>query len=921
MKRAFSLILVSVMLLATVFMCKVDANAAEVEKKPFYLSNWDEVDTEEYEHIYDKPYFWAVNENGEIKVSYGKETTIAGMAQKMKEEFDKMPDGSGMRIMNVRALQVRFMNEHPEAKVFFDEGAKNMAAWMDEFLKEYKRIGGKIDEIHSDFEYIYGYAQYLTNSFNAGETEVFNDIVNHPAYQTRLRPMLEERGFTFAAKPLDTMPEALKKQFNELNNVKASSGSQYDKDRQIWNNCIRNLHIQYLEEAFYEPAIKYYPDILFDDWITRDAYAWNKEIPEEGDVRYLGGNTVATSTMTNYSYYNYAPFVQWVQQSESDTSYRKPTSHIDAIYEKNAFNMALWEINTTKNVATIAVEQGKQIGIHFAYFDWALQHSKNGPGGSSGTAYYTESFFHAGLVDPVFGGYVITAEAGSGAEYEYRLQVINEILAELTRVAGYADRKPIVMPVNWNDSFAISGMYANGRNIWRITPDTSTGVSKKKFLVKADENEVVFYNKGQTITFPKGNIIEDGDISAVGTCGYWVQTPADVKPIVTNDADRYAEYPAYYEVFDNYETGATFDYKILKNSHTWESWVRDGGSATITEGTGKDKALTIKGNAFLSNVKVPEYITAGDNYAKQQVWELAFKLDSLPTGDAEVKLLSATSGSGVNTDGGFRIFDGKLYYGKIGEYQAFENITLAANTEYKVKRVFDFRDSDNILCNYYIYDASGKLLDKAENVVIPSLTLPVQKIGISTENFASGVLHVDDYKLYATGVTTDLEIYNADTGMLVADATAAQSTNTAYRLSWMNASDATKIYNVVATYSDGTKQILASIEMLPGSDAVNTGVVKLADGKSVTITLEETETQVPDAGDDTGDDGSGNGGLFGDSEDGDNTLLIVGMLTITVAIFCGCALALTLVITAKKKAAAPAADETPETADETPETE
>ena len=899
MKRAFALILASVLLLAAAMTCKIDVSAAEVEKKPFYFSNWDPVDPDEYPNIYTKAYIWAVNQEGEIKVSYGGSTTIEGIAQAMKEEFDKMPDGSYMRIMNVRPLQVRFMNEHPEAKVFFDEGAKNMAAWMDEFLKEYKRIGGKLDEIHSDFEYIYGYAQYLTNAYNAGETEVFNDIVNHPAYQTRLRPMLEERGFTFAAKPLDTMPEALKKQFNELNNVKTSSGSQYEKDRLIWNVCVRNLHIQYLEEAFYEPALKYYPDVLFDDWLTRDAYAWNKEIPEEGDVRYLGGNTTGCTTVTNYSYYNYAPFVQWVAQSESNTTYRKPTSHIDAIYEKNAFNMALWEINTTKNVAAIAVEQGKKIGMHFAYHDWALQHSKNGPGGSSGTAYYTESFLHAGLVDPIFGGYVIQTEAGGAAEYDYRMQVVSEILNELNKVAGYVDRKPIVMPVNWNDSFVISGMYANGRNIWRITPDTSTGVSKKKFLVKADEDQVVFYNKGQTITFPKGNIIEDGDISAVGTCGYWVETPADVKPIVENDTDRYEKYPAYYEVFDNYETGATFDYKILKNSHTWESWFRDGGSATITDGSGKDKQLTIKGNVFLSNVKVPEYITAGDTYAKQQVWELTFSMKELPSGEAELKLLNATSGSGVNTDGGFRIFDGKIYYGKIGEYTAFEGITLAADTEYHLKRVLNFTDSEAMVSSYYIYDAEGNLLSKAENVAIDNLKLPVQKIGISTENYGTSTVYVDDYKLYATGVATDFEVYNADTGILLEDPTAAWEGNAAYRLSWMNASDKTVFYNVVASYSDGTSSVVASIEMKPGSDNVNTGVIK-PEGKAVTLSLEQVESQTPV--DDPDDIGGGNQGGSGNAagEEEDTTILFMVLLTITVFVACVCAIAVALVLTDKR---------------------
>jgi len=480
-------------------------------------------------------------------------------------------------------------------------------------------------------------------------------------------------------------------------------------------------------------------------------------------------------------------------------------------------------------------------------------------------------------------------------------------------------------------------MYANGRNIWRITPDTNTGVSKKNFLVKADSNEVVFYNKGQTITFPKGNIIKDGDISAVGTCGYWVETPADVKPIVVNDADRYAKYPAFYEVFDNYETGAAFDYRILKNSHTWESWIRDGGSATIeaSKTNANDKVLTIKGNAFLSNIKAPQYITAGDNYAKQQVWELSFMMDTLPTGEAELKMLNATSGSGVNTDGGFRVYDGKLYYGKVGEYTAFENVTLAAGTEYKLKRVLDFRTSDAMTSSYYIYDANGNLLDKVENVAIENLKLPVQKLGISTENYGSGVVHFDDYKLYATGVTTDLEIYDAATGMLAEDFTAARSKDTAYRFSWMNGSGNTVFYNVVATYSDGTKEVLKSIEMAPGSDNVETGVVKVSDGKSVTIALEEVESKTPvddpegsgdnnQAGTDNGNNnGNNNGGLLSDAN-GDNTVLVLLLTSITVAVACGCAIALTLVLTAKKKAPvkkAPTQAEESEEADESAETD
>ena len=83
MKRAFALILASVLLLAAAMTCKIDVSAAEVEKKPFYFSNWDPVDPDEYPNIYTKAYIWAVNQEGEIKVSYGGSTTIEGIAQAM----------------------------------------------------------------------------------------------------------------------------------------------------------------------------------------------------------------------------------------------------------------------------------------------------------------------------------------------------------------------------------------------------------------------------------------------------------------------------------------------------------------------------------------------------------------------------------------------------------------------------------------------------------------------------------------------------------------------------------------------------------------------------------------------------------------------------------------------------------------------
>ena len=882
MKKLLSMLLVCVMLLSTIALCGFEAKAADVEAKPFYLSNWDECYTADNPYIWQKAYFWiAPGTEDSSKIGYNSGHDIPSMAAELKKTFDKYPEGAKMRIMNITPVERHFLSEKVEDYVYFDKGTALFKAWMTEFLEEYKRIGGKLDGVHSDLEYIRGYYWYLySEQYNMGNVEVYYNITQHPSYQTVLRPMLEERGFKFY-QPLATMTDAMKKVYCELYSLHPQSGAQFEESRYIWDVVQRNMHSIYLNECLWEPLQATFPDAYVDDYNSRDTYGWMKNVPETGTPMYHGGNYIKVGNASNFNNYNYGP--DWVIPSENNTSYRKPVSHIDAIYEDNAFNMTLWEINTAKDM--LAATDTKNIVIPVTTYAYGQEYGNDPEGSSSGTPYHVEGYFHLGMANAEFGGYIIQNESPNTAEYKFRLEVVSAILAELTRVAGYADRRPIEMPSNWNDSFILSGMYANGRNIWRITPDTITGVSKKNFLVSTDNGQIVFKNKGQTITFPQGTIIEDSFIPAVGTCGYWVETPADVMPTITNDANRYEKYPAYSERFDNYQTGINFDHKVNKYSHTWESWIQSNGSVTIQENpsNAKDKMLAITGDAFLNTTKIPSYIIAGDTYAKQQAWEVTFNLSAIPSGNAEIKLLNTTSGTGINTDGGFRIFDGKLYYGPTDGYVAFENVTLQANTDYRVKRVLDLRDGSAYTCDYYVYDANGNLLDKAEGVAMPLIKVPTEKIGFSTVEFGSNTLYIDDYKISIAGLSTDLSVYNANTGMPV-DATVAQNTDTAYRLSWVNASNLTKTYNILATYSDGTKEVLETVVMKPGSDAVNTGIVKV-NGKSVTISIEEIASSGPDNDNDNGSNNSGNGGasadngsfggLFGSGENGSASVLLI----------------------------------------------
>ncbi len=916
MKRMLSLILVSVMLLATVFMCKVDAKAAEVEKLPFYLSNWEDMDSEEYPNLWGKPYLWATRNEDTITVNYHG-TTVSDIAAALKETFEEYPENSGMRIINFVVVIRRHLIEMIEDYVFMDSAAEKLESWTREFLAEYKRIGGELDGLYSDLEYMDGlYWELYVDQFQNDNTEVYYQITQNPSYQTKLRPMLEERGFQFYPKPLDTMPEGLKKTYCELYSLNPNSGAKFQQSRRIWDVVVQNMWNQYMNESVFEPLQEYFPDAMFMDYKNKDGYGWMKATNENNYDVYIGGNTIKVGTHSANNMYNYCP--EFVTESESATSYIKPVSHIDAVYEDSPFHNALWEINSFKNM--LLASEDNKLYVDSTSFDYGQNYGTfkdEHSGTASGTAYHAEEYFHLGLMNVVFGGYFIATESASSSDFDYKQQVVSEILNELTRVAGYADRKPIELPATWNDSFILSGMYANGRNIWRITPDNSEGMTKKKFLSGTEGGQIVFKNKGQTITFPQGTIIEDADISAIGTCGYWVETPADVMPIVTNDANRFVKYPAYSETFSGYKEGMTFNYKNAQHTHVWETFLQNGATATVevNPSNDKDKVLAISGSGVLSNVKVPSYITAGDTYAKQQVWQISFSLPTLPSGSAEAVLLNTTAASGAVVEDGFRIYDGKIYYGTAAGYIPFENVTLAASTEYTLKRTLDFQNEEQLIGSYYVYDASGNLLDKAENVSLAKLKVSVEKISFSTAEF-DDTLYLDDYKLYAIGIGVDFEVYNANTGIQVADPTAAQNNDAAYRLSWMNNSGATATYNVVATYSDGTKEVVETVVMKPGYDAVNTGIVK-ANGKGVTLSIElvstEGDVNAPGTDENPGNEGgSDQGGAQGNGKGGmTNTALLIVLICLAV-VLAGIVVTIVLLPTImnpkKKNNAAPSAE-------------
>ena len=834
MKRFFAFLL-TLLMVASLFPWGAVAHAETVGKEGFYMVNWSGSpdDFEDYQYTYEMPWLytsksWINKDTTELTVQAYGTRDLETLAEKMRDDFNSRPDGA--RYMNLNTLTDTFTACAVNV-VDMTRGVALLKDWFEKFLTYYQSIGGKLDGVAVDLEYNLAYSFYIEDKQygdaakdSARNKQIYNQIAANAAYKTKIRPKLVERGFEFY-----TNPDPAKYPYrSEIWNMYRYSGDAHAKDRSIWDAVINEVLAEYINEAVLEPLLKRYPNATLSDYHRGDTDSWQKGVNDHGSVV---GSSVKVGNTSNYNFYDFRPSTNFYKYAtdkatglKKRTVYMAPPSFNDAVYEDTPFGGALWDVNLHKRLLN-ATDTGL-INTWIAFASYGDRYSM--------TPYYAEAILHAGLLDPKpFLGYIIRSEVeGKDGEFDHpdagdywaNLQVVEDLMAELTRVAGATDRQALQAPINWNGSYMLTGMYAGGRNIWRITPDT-TKVSVEDFKVK--DTAPTFKVDGLTITFPQGRIIKDGKISMVGTCGYWVETPANVNPVVTSTADRYAENPAFAETFESYKLGAFTTSTPYPHSY----WTVTG-SATVQK-NGSTQALALSGNTTVTNSAVPELITAGDAYAKQQAWEVTF---TLPDGNyGDLTLLDCGT-----YDVGVKITGGKLYYNRSTEYAEMTGVTLSAGT-YTVKREVDFRTANAYTGSYTLYDASGAVLKEVKDVPMYGFDLPVKTIKFSSANASVPVL-IDNYKLYPTGATTIFELYDAKFGKKLTGTNVERTEDTAWRVSWMNASDQ---YKVARVYDAKTGTILKKIEMAPGMDGVETGTVTLTGGKVVQLALDVQDATAP----------------------------------------------------------------------------
>ena len=878
MKKALAILLILAMVLPMCFV--VNAAETDVEIKPFYMSN----SLDEFDNIIPKIHFWSddtekyVTEDGIIVSAIGLSAkTPKDIAAKLKPVFDKYPDGlRWIRFSSFRAALLTLK----EDEIFMEKGAKLIKEWVTEFVKEYSAIGGKLDGISVDFEYVDANTYELTKTALT-DIYVYKKIVENPNYATKIRPALEERGFKFWPNVTDETPE--------IYSVNNKSGSEYAQSRNIWNVVLRNHYNSYVTEAVYEPAKEYYPDIVVYDYQARDTYSWLKTPGNDGGVT-AGGNYIVAGNMNYYNAYGYAPSNDFFKE-EGQPIYKKIPSYNNVQWENSAFKMTLWDSILSKNYYKTAPNNNFVATV--TYYNYSTREGSYG-----NTAYYTEDFYHLGLLNPtLFNGYIEEKEViNKGNDIVETMEVVHKILNELTRIVGAADRKPLDLPYSWNDAFILSGMYAGGKNYYRLTPDVTGGMKREDFLVK-DAKDLTFTYQGQTITFPGGKIIEDAEIPIVGSCGFWIETAKDVLPIITYSENRYSEYPALMEDYESYKVGEDFNITTAFPAGCWELKKDKTGAAKIADDSG-NQVLALSGTYSLKLKDILKNITAGDTYAENQAWEIDVKVPADMGAESEIVLLDVYSSKTKAAEGGIKIAGGKVYYDNAGKYEELTGVDVSAGGKFKFQRSMDFNNPEAITCDYSVYDASGKLLGQAKDVPVVALSLPIERVGLSVTKITGEAVQLDNLKLYANGLAADFELYDAKTGIEYTDLETAKDKSVAYRLSWMNATSSEKVYSVVAVYGNGEEKVIETIKMAPGTDAVATGIVE-TDGQSVKI-YARNDSKADPAGD---DDNTGKPGNSGSNSD--NTLLIAVIAGGVVLL----ALLVVVIVVLTKKKPAPAAEE------------
>lgn len=424
-----------------------------------------------------------------------------------------------------------------------EESKEYLKKNTDSFFKELKALDAPLDIVIDDNEsgiLCYAVENYAIRNFRDDSETISQTIKTKghlyeewiknqliaieklPEYQA-VRPLLEANGYVFGEnydlEYINIYPGAQEPRRTVFYSEERPEGAEFAYA--VFNETMdEGVYFTAYREAVYEQIIKYYPDIRFSNYGDSLGTGMLPLVNYQGTPRPVTGkkSTFIPGTHTAKVYYG----------NFKDIEKYPPEQYPWDTMPNTAFNQLLLTMfNTQDN--TIAANNEIPAMVWMGLKGWTSIHGQGGYQNFHETDYYQEAMFHLGLVNPDPFLVYNQDSASQGDD----LNLLRRIFIQLGELVGFEDRKIIVPTLNqavsWDQRYIVSGMSANGKGIFRITPDLYTpGVSIDNFLVSTMDG-ITFRIGNQYVKFPEGSYIYQPE-DVISQYGYWVVTEEPVWP-------------------------------------------------------------------------------------------------------------------------------------------------------------------------------------------------------------------------------------------------------------------------------------------------------------------------------------------------------------------------------------------------------
>ncbi len=519
-----------------------------------------------YEYLYESKWLAKskITDNGTLS-----KDKIVSEAKRIKELLDKDPVGK--RSITIDNGLCGMLLEGAVDYVYVNQqNLDTLKSYLSAFFEEFKSIGGEVDYVWIDYEKSFSVYTIRTaeikalaaNEKNQAVRDLFIRIGDNNRYVTEIKPALAEYGFEFCEDEF------------ELYNLSIPDNVSNDSCI-IWNTVMENKLRGLINDYIYTAIKEHYPDVKFSNYGDNGEKAWYKIPSYQGAANYKGGNLASVGTHSSVASYVRPYRVDGIPF---------PKDIMETTYPLTAFNVLRYAQNEQR--VSYLSNPNHLIQPWVPFYGYDIRETEDAElqkaAYVTNTPYYPELIYHIAMLNPdpflFYGPVLRTPDTFQNQIDNYldeRAGTFSKLLSEINSLVGYKDRASLVDEmVSWTKPYIISGMRANGRDIYRITPDISTGVTKEAFCINT--STPTFEIGGEIISFPGGEIITpETDIESYG---YWVEVPEGTKPSITyspGSSELYMKLELY-----NREKGIVPGNKLPNEGVTARFEVRNNSSAS-----------------------------------------------------------------------------------------------------------------------------------------------------------------------------------------------------------------------------------------------------------------------------------------------------------------------------------------------------